>query len=635
MKASRGLQSRWAIPVLIAVCVVPAQAKYSGGAGEPNDPYQIATAADLIALGETPEDYDKHFILTADIDLDPNVPPGKVFDRAVIAPDVDDTAYAFQGTPFTGLFDGNGHRILHVTIRGDGYLGLFGYIGGTATDKVKDLGVVDGDVQGSHSIGGLVGHIQGGSVTQCHSTGVVSGAYYVGGLVGSIEGGSVTQCCSTAVVSTTGHDVGGLVGLVGYGYNGGSVTQSYSTGVVSGTYYVGGLVGLSWSGKVIRCYSTGLVSGIGGGWSSSVGGLVGHNRDSIVTACFWDTQTSGQVTSAGGMWRTTAQMQTAGTFLDAGWDFVDETVNGTEDIWWINEGKDYPKLSWQLPAGMVFVDIPAGTFEMGDHDIVVKGQDKMREGERPVHTVTLDGFQMSKYETTNAQYVHYLNTAMADGVIQVVNGRVYASSDVNLTEPYCLTYGSHKGSLIEYSQGRFTLRSVDGTAMSDHPVVMVFWYGAKAFCDYYGYRLPTEAEWEYAARGGYHDPYYPYPWGSNTIDCTKANHFSRTSGPCNPLNLGGFLFYGSSPVGYYGPQGAYGLCDMAGNAMEWCQDWYDSTYYSVSPAANPAGPAEGTTRVLRGGAWDVDGMLYCRVAFRCGYDPGGPINYNIGFRVCR
>jgi len=224
---------------------------------------------------------------------------------------------------------------------------------------------------------------------------------------------------------------------------------------------------------------------------------------------------------------------------------------------------------------------------------------------------------------------------MADGVIQVVNGRVYASSDVNLTEPYCLTYGSHKGSLIEYSQGRFTLRSVDGTAMSDHPVVMVFWYGAKAFCDYYGYRLPTEAEWEYAARGGYHDPYYPYPWGSNTIDCTKANHFSRTSGPCNPLNLGGFLFYGSSPVGYYGPQGAYGLCDMAGNAMEWCQDWYDSTYYSVSPAANPAGPAEGTTRVLRGGAWDVDGMLYCRVAFRCGYDPGGPINYNIGFRVCR
>jgi len=93
------------IPIMIiVVCFVnfSAQAQYGGGTGEPNDPYQIATAEDLMLLGEMPEDYDKHFILTADIDLDPNLPGRKVFDRAVIAPDVNDDEYWFQGTAFTG-----------------------------------------------------------------------------------------------------------------------------------------------------------------------------------------------------------------------------------------------------------------------------------------------------------------------------------------------------------------------------------------------------------------------------------------------------------------------------------------------------------------------------------------------------
>ena len=108
------------IPILVLACLVsiPVQAQYSGGTGEPNDPYQIATAADLIALGEEPNDYDKHFILTADIDLDPNLPARKIFDRAVIAPS--------WAAPFTGVFDGNGHVVLNLTIAGEDYIGLFG-----------------------------------------------------------------------------------------------------------------------------------------------------------------------------------------------------------------------------------------------------------------------------------------------------------------------------------------------------------------------------------------------------------------------------------------------------------------------------------------------------------------------------
>ena len=105
MSEARHSQIWRTILVLTAVSLFafPAQAKYSGGAGEPNDPYQIATAADLIGLGETPGDYDKHFILTADIDLDPNLPGRKIFDKAVIAADANDATWWFEGTSFSGV----------------------------------------------------------------------------------------------------------------------------------------------------------------------------------------------------------------------------------------------------------------------------------------------------------------------------------------------------------------------------------------------------------------------------------------------------------------------------------------------------------------------------------------------------
>jgi hypothetical protein len=121
---------------LIAICLLalPAQAQYSGGSGTAEDPYRIATAADLIALGETPDDYDKHFIRTADIDLDPNLPGRGVFDNAVIAPaarsDGNRQRIWRPGSGFTGVFDGGGHVISRLTIRGQGYLGLFSALGG-------------------------------------------------------------------------------------------------------------------------------------------------------------------------------------------------------------------------------------------------------------------------------------------------------------------------------------------------------------------------------------------------------------------------------------------------------------------------------------------------------------------------
>ena len=159
---------------------------------------------------------------------------------------------------------------------------------------------------------------------------------------------AITACAAFGSVEGES-DIGGLVGwnidtAIADSYSVASVTGVYlSAPSVSGVCRVGGLIGCN-QGTVNNCYAAGLVKG-----QQQTGGLIGFldatpNSVSSVINSFWDTQTSGQLTSDGGTGLTTAEMQTASTFLEAGWDFVDETVNGTEDIWWILEGRDYPRL---------------------------------------------------------------------------------------------------------------------------------------------------------------------------------------------------------------------------------------------------------------------------------------------------
>jgi hypothetical protein len=282
---------------------------YGGGTGTQADPYLIYSPEQLSMIGSSVCDLDKHFNLMADIDL-------SAFDGQdgrpafnIIAPDTDPADQWFQGTAFTGVFDGNGHTISHLTITGKDYVGLFGQLGYGA--EVRDLGVVDVNITA------LAG-------------------YHIGAIT-AYNLGAVTRCYSTGAVTGSG-DVGGLVG-----WSRGSVTQCYSTGAVTGSSDVGGLVGWN-GGHVINCYSIGAVSAVGE--YVTVGGMVGNDREclrpnycqhaGVITGSFWDTQTSGQATSAGGTEKTTAEMQTAGTFLDAGWDFV--------NVWGIGENQTYPYL---------------------------------------------------------------------------------------------------------------------------------------------------------------------------------------------------------------------------------------------------------------------------------------------------
>ncbi len=374
--------------------------EYSGGTGEPNDPYRIATGADLIALGASPKDYDRDFILTADINLDPNLPGGKVFDAALIAPDLRPGGEVFNGIPFGGTFDGQGHTISYLTISGFCHLGLFGWLDSGAT--VFNLNLEAVDVNGpygcydSASVGGLAGH-NDGVIVGCYCSGKVNGGWGTGGLVGSNRGhvkgahnaaavygtcafagiagdngGEITTSCNAGAVN--GPERGGGIAGASYGTisqclnlgridgnvrvgglvgssSGGSIAQSYNRGSVNGDDRVGGLVGESY-GDISMCYSTGIVTG-----QTRVGGLVGNSRGSVA-ASFWDVEASGQTSMCGqvvagdgcddSFGKTTAEMQDIHTYLDAGWDFVGETANGTDDIWWIDEGQDYPRLWWEL-----------------------------------------------------------------------------------------------------------------------------------------------------------------------------------------------------------------------------------------------------------------------------------------------
>ncbi len=276
--------------------------------------------------------------------------------------------------------------------------------------------------------------------------------------------------------------------------------------------------------------------------------------------------------------------QTAGAL-----DTQDITVN------WTEAGKKLAAervANWKTKSEMVMV--PAGEFLMGSD----KKTDRLAyRSEIPQHRVYLDAFEIGKYEVTALEYLKF----------------VLATS-----RPPQLDW--------RYDGGNFQ------ESMAHHPIMHVTWHDADAYCKWAGQRLPTEAEWEKAARGS---DGRLFPWGQEYAGPTRAN-FGRTglSGPVRdrPERL---LLYPPiiSVDKYENALSPYGLYQTIGNVAEWVADWYSPDYYKAAPDRNPQGPETGTQKAFRGGGW-MDSTTTMRVAMRNGTDPNTKINW-LGFRCAK
>ena len=318
------------------------------GSGSESDPYLIQSLSDFeqfsnpdnSAVFWTSDVYAK---LTMDIDL-----AGIAFDKAVIAPDLDDTTEDFVGTQFAGNFDGDNNRILNLTIDTQGNdrnaLALFGSV--AASGVVANLGLENVTIIGSGNrayypeveftggFGGLCGN-NAGHIHKCWVNGSITGGVYsedVGGLCGWNQStGTISRCYVTGS-ATCGINSGGIGGLCGS--NDGSINNSWTSSSITGKNSLGGLCGYLDGGSITNCYSIGEVNGTDG----YLGGFCGERNGGSISNCYWDTQTSGMSTSNGGIGKTTAEMKQQSTFQ--GWDFI--------NVWDIGENQTYPYLRTYL-----------------------------------------------------------------------------------------------------------------------------------------------------------------------------------------------------------------------------------------------------------------------------------------------
>ena len=234
-------------------------------------------------------------------------------------------------------------------------------------------------------------------------------------------------------------------------------------------------------------------------------------------------------------------------------------------------------IDWEKDGSKMTL-IPAGSFEMGDHFKEISGKGWGDGRELPVHLVELDAFYMDVHQVTVGKFKQFL-----------------------------------KDSGYDYNRWNDVAKY---SPTDDHPMINVTWADAMAYAKWAGKRLPTEAEWEYAARGFLKGT--RYVWGDSKIDKTTAHYDGWNNGDGTTMPVGSFNVNG------------YGLYDMAGNVWEWCSDWYDENYYSNSPVKNPLGSPASSHRVLRGGSF-YRNSHYQRVAFRYYFSPTS-FSLDIGFR---
>ena len=367
------------VVAFLNVCTVLGFA-YSGGDGTGQSPFLIGSASELLSINSEPNTLGLHFQLTADIDL------------AGLGDKTDGSFSAAPISEFLGIFDGGDRHIQNLVINANSnYIGLFGQLLDDA--QVRNLTVENCQIAGTADfIGALCGWNESGQIVNCSVSGIVAGGpylssyiggvcgyndgtishcgnnvdvtgnHYVGGVCGFNDAGTVINCANNGTINGT-FNAGGICGLntaqiinsANYGtlvgnantLNTGGVCGSnydwlgdcYNVLGVSGRSFAGGVCGFN-EGNIARCYNAGLVSA-----TNQPGGLCAFGSFGDVQQCFWDTETSGIDVSDGGVGLSTTAMKQQATF--AGWDFMGTPADGQEDIWWIHENIDYPRLWWE------------------------------------------------------------------------------------------------------------------------------------------------------------------------------------------------------------------------------------------------------------------------------------------------
>ena len=273
------------------------------------------------------------------------------------------------------------------------------------------------------------------------------------------------------------------------------------------------------------------------------------------------------------------------------------------------------------------VDLPGGTFRMGTADRWTYSED----GEGPVHDVTLSPFTIDATAVTNERFAEFVAaTGYRTDAERFEWAFVFGGllpDDFEETRGVAAAPWWREVYGADWAHPEGPHSNVDDRG--DHPVVQVSWRDASAYCAWAGKRLPTEAEWEYAARGGLVGAVFP--WGDDLEPggVHRMNVWQGTFPTENTLADG---FLGTAPVDAFAPN-AFGLYNMTGNVWEWCADWYDAAFYARSPGHNPTGPEQGTHRVMRGGSY-LCHASYCRryrVGARSGNGPDASVG-NLGFR---